>query len=118
MGLMSVGGAIYAKEKNTIGGSLHMYTRLIYEDKEGAHSGSEYGGGEKRSNYIMVKPDASTIAVTALKECKVEGYYVLSASDDMSPVQIPLKKVRAGDVIIPKQYGHTSDLFLATITVR
>ena len=118
MGLMSVGGSIPAKEKTTIGSSLHMYTRLIYEDKEGAHGSSEYGGGVKRSNYIQAKPDASTIVVTALKECKVEGYYVMSTWDDMSPVHIPLKKVSAGDVIIPKQSGSTSDLFMATITVR
>ena len=118
MGLMSVGGAISAKEKTTIGCTLNMYTRLIYEDKDGAHGSPEYSGRVKRSNYIQAKSDAATIVVTALKECRVEGYYVLSKGGNVTPVHIPLKKVDAGDVIIPKQSGNTSDLFLATITVR
>lgn len=118
MGYMSVGGEISAKEKTTIGCSLNMYTRLIYEDKDGAHGSPEYSGEVRRSNYIQTKVSEATIVVTALKECRVEGYYVLSTGDNISPVHIPLKKVSAGDVIIPKQSGSVSDLFMATITVR
>lgn len=118
MGLMSVGGSCSAKEKTTIGCSLSMYTRLIYEDKDGAHGSPDYSGEVRRSTYIQAKSDAATIVVTALKDCRVEGYYVLSTGNNISPVHIPLKKVSAGDVIIPKQSGSVSDLFLATITVR
>ena len=118
MGLMSVGGAISAKEKTTIGCSLKMYTRLVYEDKDGIHGSPGYSGNVRKSNYIQSKIDGSTIIVTALKECRVEGYYMFSRNSDTVPVHIPLKKVSAGDVIIPKQSGSTSDLFMATITVR